>query len=412
MRIAVWHNLPSGGGKRALYDHVKGLLALGHELTIFCPETADRGFLPLSHLAEEHVLPLQTRPLGAPARQLLRLANADARVFERIEAMKRHATALGAIVNRGGFDVVFANSCRWFFTPLIASELKIPSVLYLQEPARWLYEARPAQVWAAEADGSNKWWSPSALRHWLGSAVRVHPIRVQARQEQAGARAFDRVLVNSFYSRESVFRALGVDAVVCYLGIDTSLFEFSDEAREPFVLSVGELGAQKDPMFVVRSVARTRHKPRLVWVANRADEGLATAVRQLAGESGVDFSLHVGVSEQQLVRFYQRATALVYAPRLEPFGLTPLEANACGTLVIGVSEGGVRETVEHGVTGALVERDETCLASAIDELVAMPARARELGENASATVRAKWTLASAIKRLERHLVAAAEKRTK
>jgi hypothetical protein len=30
MKIAVWHNLGSGGGKRALYDHVVGLLARGH----------------------------------------------------------------------------------------------------------------------------------------------------------------------------------------------------------------------------------------------------------------------------------------------------------------------------------------------------------------------------------------------
>jgi hypothetical protein len=30
MKIAVWQNLPSGGGKRALYYHVRGLVELGH----------------------------------------------------------------------------------------------------------------------------------------------------------------------------------------------------------------------------------------------------------------------------------------------------------------------------------------------------------------------------------------------
>jgi hypothetical protein len=33
MKIAVWHNLRSGGGKRALYDHVVGLLRL-RQITI------------------------------------------------------------------------------------------------------------------------------------------------------------------------------------------------------------------------------------------------------------------------------------------------------------------------------------------------------------------------------------------
>jgi len=32
LKIAVWHNLPSGGGKRALYQHVKGLVDRGHDL--------------------------------------------------------------------------------------------------------------------------------------------------------------------------------------------------------------------------------------------------------------------------------------------------------------------------------------------------------------------------------------------
>src|SRR5688572_23526935 len=258
MRIAVWHNLPSGGGKRALYDHVRGLVERGHDLTIWCPETADRDFLPLSHFATEHVLPLETRPLPAGVRRVLRFANTNPRALERIEAMKAHAAAFAAIVNDGGYDVVFANSCRWFFTPLIGRALTIPSVLYLQEPARWLYEARPTLPWAAEADRAGEWWRPSTMRHWLGSAARVHPLRVQAREEQASAGAFKRVLVNSRFSRESVLRALGVDASVCYLGIDTERFRSSFDERESFVLSVGEFSLQKNPLFVIRALAKSR----------------------------------------------------------------------------------------------------------------------------------------------------------
>ena len=58
MRIAVWHNLPSGGGKRALHDHVRGLLGRGHTIEAWCPSTADPDYLPLSELIPEHVLPL------------------------------------------------------------------------------------------------------------------------------------------------------------------------------------------------------------------------------------------------------------------------------------------------------------------------------------------------------------------
>jgi glycosyltransferase involved in cell wall biosynthesis len=44
---------------------------------------------------------------------------------------------------------------------------------------------------------------------------------------------------------------------------------------------------------------------------------------------------------------------MAYAPRLEPLGLAPLEAGACGLPVVAVAEAGVRETVVDGITGSL-----------------------------------------------------------
>jgi len=45
---------------------------------------------------------------------------------------------------------------------------------------------------------------------------------------------------------------------------------------------------------------------------------------------------------------------MVYSARLEPFGLAPLEANACATPVVAVAEGGVRESIRNGVNGVLI----------------------------------------------------------
>src|SRR5713101_1423560 len=61
MKIAVWHNLPSGGGKRALYYHVRGLVERGHEITSWSLDTADQSYLPLSEFAPEHVVSSQSR---------------------------------------------------------------------------------------------------------------------------------------------------------------------------------------------------------------------------------------------------------------------------------------------------------------------------------------------------------------
>src|SRR5229473_1404629 len=61
MKIAVWHNLPSGGGKRALYYHVRGLVERGHEITCWSLDTADHSYLPLSEFASEHVVACRLR---------------------------------------------------------------------------------------------------------------------------------------------------------------------------------------------------------------------------------------------------------------------------------------------------------------------------------------------------------------
>src|SRR3954451_3943143 len=62
MRIAVWHNLPSGGGKRALYSQIAALLQRGHSVESWCPPSADPDFLPLSQLIPERRMPFQPTP--------------------------------------------------------------------------------------------------------------------------------------------------------------------------------------------------------------------------------------------------------------------------------------------------------------------------------------------------------------
>src|SRR5437762_8486632 len=90
MRIAVWHNLPSGGGKRALYEHVCGLVQRGHYVEAWCPPTASQTYLPLSPMIKEHIRPLN-HLLERPQRYSL------ARAFHRynstvfaLNAMEEH----------------------------------------------------------------------------------------------------------------------------------------------------------------------------------------------------------------------------------------------------------------------------------------------------------------------------------
>src|SRR5216684_1667876 len=111
MKIAVWHNLPSGGGKRALYDQVRALIARGHTVETWCPDTADREYLPLRNLIPETVVPLATSP-SSPFGRL-----GQYRVMaSRLRAMDTHCRICAEQIAKGGFDLLFVHPCMFFRT--------------------------------------------------------------------------------------------------------------------------------------------------------------------------------------------------------------------------------------------------------------------------------------------------------
>lgn len=402
MKIAIWHNLPSGGGKRALSYHVRGLLERGHTVEAWCPPSADRGYLPLADLIPEHVVPLDWRP--QTHRSLLtRLRGPVSDVRKMHAALQAHSRACARQIEAGGFDVLLANPCRYLFTPLIGRYVTPPSVLYLQEPNRVLYEAQPELPWIASNVGSG---GPNPVR-WLRAVKdgrELRRIRLLGRLELENARAFDMILVNSRFSRESVLRAYGIDARVCYLGVDTDTFVPQHKPREDFVVGLGSVTHAKNIAFVVEAIGQLPEpRPRLVWIGNASEPAYKDHVIELANRLGVTLDLKLRVSDAELVDILNRARTMAYAPRLEPFGFAPLEANACGLPVVAVAEGGLRETVVDGVNGVLVENTPRAMAEAVQRLISDPAYAAELGEHARRITEERWSLNAAIDRLEQRL---------
>src|SRR6266545_579251 len=358
MKIAVWHNLPSGGGKRALFDHINGLLTRGHYLEAWCPPTRDSDYLSLEQKIKEHVVELRrVQPRTVPSLISKSFAGSALQSYlesiHSLEAMDEHCKNCADEINRGGFDLLFANACAYYRVAPIARYVEIPTILYLQEPFRALYEALPKLPWLAlDPLPGRKVFSYWRSVRFVTNLIEVQALRVQAREERRNAGAFHRILVNSFYSRESVFRAYGLDSRVCYLGIDTNLFRSLEIQREDFVIGVGAFIPEKNIDFVLRALAKIRkHRPTLVWVGNAAWDSYLRDLVLLAQELNVSFEAKIRIDDAELVRLLNRAKIMVYAPHLEPFGLAPLEANACGLPVVAVAEGGVRETVVDGLNG-------------------------------------------------------------
>jgi glycosyltransferase involved in cell wall biosynthesis len=74
--------------------------------------------------------------------------------------------------------------------------------------------------------------------------------------------------------------------------------------------------------------------------------------------------------------------------------------------VVAVAEGGVREAIIDGVNGLLVQHQPQAMARAIERLRDDKDLTAQLSKNASEMVQEKWSVNSAIERLERHLTQA------
>lgn len=407
LNIAVWHNLPSGGGKRALYEHVKGLAQRGHHIEVWCPSTADMDYLPLSEFAQEHVIPFhwQSPPKSGRVQNIMY----PYRWIEtKLSAMERHCAECAKEISAKKFDVLFVNACMFFRSPPLARMLnQLPSVIYLGEPYRWLYEALPSLPWLAMPDSGENPYTPKRLKRFLRDLIQVQGYRLQAREERRNAEVFGRILVNSLYSRESILRAYGLDSTVCYLGVDGELFSPNGAVREGFVIGLGSLTPEKGPDVAIRALAAipAKKRPELKWVGNVAFPHYLDELVKLAADLNVRFDPKVNVSDSELIDLLNRASLMLYTSQLEPFGFAPLEANACGTPVVAIAEGGVRETVFNMENGLLVhDRDPQTLGRAVLTLLDNEQLTNRLGNAGRQMVEERWTWESAIDNLEAQLI--------
>ncbi|HAS82220.1 MAG TPA: hypothetical protein DCS43_05985 [Verrucomicrobia bacterium] len=380
MRIAVYHNLPNGGAMRVLGEQCRLLMERGHVLECWVPVGASRHGLPSS-------MPIHEVPYAGGWAILHRLMPSLLDRFQKIfcatgalEAMARRA---GADINAKGFGLLFSGNCRYQAAPPIGRYVDIPSVLYAHEPYRPFHEPELVMPFTR-----------------LNRACRVT-------SERANAAAFTRLLANSEFSRQRLQAAYGIMATVCYLGVDTERFSPTGERREAVVVGVGVVQPHKRIELAIEALAclPSDGRPPLHWIGAAGNPVYRRKLKWLARQRRVDLTFLHQVKDNELVSRLSRASLLICTARNEPFGLTPIEASACGTPVIGVGEGGFLETVIKGVNGELTEPTAEALAQAIGKLLATPQKINQLGRSARQHVLKHWSWAGSITRLESLLAA-------
>jgi glycosyltransferase involved in cell wall biosynthesis len=404
MKIAVWHNLHSGGGSRALQYHIQGLVEHGHHVEVWAPNPDAGGFMKLPVSVVLHKVALSHSKVNPSFKEKISLLFFEKEV--NMLAMETHCMQCADEIHAGNFDILLANSCSYFAVPFIGRFVKIPKVLYLGEPMRFLYEAMPKQVWEAPERKQNK-LSLEYWTHTFSSAWRLNRFRTFVREEWKNYQAFDKVLVNSYFSAESCQRVYGLPSEVCYLGIDTEIFRPVAKLSEndTYVVGLGSFMRHKNPEFAIRALGLIKeNRPKLCWIGNLSDDEYWTEMAILAQKVGVEIELKKMVSDDELIRLLGGAVCMVYTSKLEPFGFAPLEANACGTPVVAIAEGGVRETVAHGKNGFLSNKNTIEMAKYIEQLINESKLRDEMSKFAIKNVQENWSLKAGSERINNALI--------
>lgn len=217
------------------------------------------------------------------------------------------------------------------FANRVRPPVGVPVLSYVHSPARWL-------------------WDPAMRRLEIdkgpGRVALSAYARTQLGADRRAAARVTQLVANSTTVARRIATWWGFESEIIHPPVDTDFYAPAEPVeREDFFLLAGRLVPYKRPQVAI-AAATAAGVPLVVAGQGRMLE----SCRAVAGPN-VQF---VGeVSDLELRDLFRRCRGLLF-PGVEDFGMVPVEAQSCGAPVIGVDEGGIRDTVMHGVTGELV----------------------------------------------------------
>lgn len=339
--VAVnWQDLdnPLGGGAEThLQEILERLAGFGHEVVLLCggwkgcPPRATRNGVEIHRVGTRQSFPFLARRYW---NRHLRDSGVDV-LYEDINKVPLYTTRWGARQVVAVVPHLFGDAAFQELNPVLAS-----AVWLSEQPLPWMYRRVPFQA-----------ISQSTAEDLMLRGI--HPKRVTVIPPGVSA---------EYYTPDPAARA-----------------------QRPTFAYLGRLKRYKGVHHVIRAFAAMGHPDAELEIAGAGDyrPALEALVDSLALRQRVRF---LGfVSEAEKLALYRRAWGVALASPKEGWGLTNVEAEACGTPVVASNSPGIRESVRHGETGFLVPHgDVQAMAEAMRRLADSPALVAEMGGKARA----------------------------
>lgn len=229
------------------------------------------------------------------------------------------------------YDVVISSASG--FAKAIVTRSNIPHICYCHTPTRYLWDATH-EITARLTTAAS--WPARAVLHYLRLV------------DFASAQRVDHFIANSQYTAQRITAYYRRPSTVIYPPIDTAFFTPG--------LATHRLPAAERPFLIVGRLSESKHFEQAIAVCKKLGFPLVVVgqgadlprLKRFAGKQ----TIFTGrISAEELRRYLREARALLQ-PTREDFGMAAAEALACGTPVIALDEGGVKEIItgpEYGI---------------------------------------------------------------
>jgi glycosyltransferase involved in cell wall biosynthesis len=157
-------------------------------------------------------------------------------------------------------------------------------------------------------------------------------------------------------------------------GLPLDLLPFNPEGRRGYLAFLGRISPEKRPDRAIDIAVHSGLPLKIAAKIDRVDRPYWDAVIAPLVKAHKNVEFIGEISENEKPEFLGNASALLFPIDWpEPFGLVMVEAMSCGTPVIAYPHGSVREVIEPGVSGFVVDSIDKAVA-AVDRALMLDRR--------------------------------------
>ncbi|WND11829.1 glycosyltransferase family 4 protein [Klebsiella pasteurii] len=224
-------------------------------------------------------------------------------------------------------------------------------ICYVHSPIRYAWDLQHQYLREAGLDKGVK----GLIARWLLHKIRLWDYRT--------ANGVDHFIANSHFIARRIHKVYGRKADVIYPPVDVERFSLCDQ-KEDYYFTASRMVPYKKMDLIVEAFSHIPDKKLIVI-------GDGSEMMKIKAKATKNIEILGYQPNSVMEQHMKRAKAFIFAAE-EDFGITPVEAQACGTPVIAFGKGGALETIRpYGVdkpTGLFFEKQEvTSLIDAISE---------------------------------------------